>query len=285
MSETRTTVTYRPNQRHEQGWIGCWVTMGTAVWNSRELIWELFKRDFFAAYRKSFIGLTWLFVMPAMGIASWVFLQYAGILQPGATDVPYPVYVLVGTTMFGLFLGLYDAAAATLESGKDLALQIRYPHEALLFKQAAEQVANFSIGFVMNLVVLACFQVWPSWKMVFLPLVALPLMMLAMALGLVASMVSVVAMDIGRFVRLGLGLTMWITPVIYSSDVENELVQTLIRWNPLTYAVCSCRDLVLKGELYEPVGYALTCVLATVLLLFSWRLFYVSEDKVIERLV
>mgnify|MGYP006425090143 CR=1 FL=1 len=259
--------------------------MGSAVWHSRGLVWELFKRDFLAAYRKSFIGITWLFVMPAMGIVSWVFLQRTGILQPGETEVPYTVYVLVGTTMFGLFITLYDAAANTLESGKDLALQVRYPHEALLFKQAAEQLANFSIGLLMNLLVLALFRVMPSWKIVLLPLVALPLIMMATALGLVASMISVVAVDISRFLRLGLGLALWATPVIYSSNVESPVVRTLIRWNPLSYAVCSCRDIVLKGELYHPIGFWITCGFSTLMLLLSWRLFYVSEDKVIERLI
>jgi len=285
MNGSRTTVTYRPNQRHELGWIRTWIVMGSAVWNSRGLIWELFKRDFLAAYRKSFIGITWLFVMPAMGVVSWVFLQRTGILQPGETEVPYTVYVLVGTTIFGLFLSLYDAAANTLESAKELALQVRYPHEALLFKQAAEQIANFSIGFLMNLLVLALFRVIPSWKIIFLPLVILPLVMMAMAIGLVASMVSVVAVDISRFIRLGLGLAMWATPVVYSTNIESSLVRALIKWNPLSYTVCSCRDIVLEGRLYHPTGYWITCGLATLMLMLSWRLFYVSEDKVIERLI
>ena len=40
---------YRPNQRHELGVFKTWVVMAKNVINSRELIWQLFKRDFLAA--------------------------------------------------------------------------------------------------------------------------------------------------------------------------------------------------------------------------------------------
>jgi lipopolysaccharide transport system permease protein len=259
--------------------------MSKAVWRSRLLIWELFKRDFMSAYRKSFIGLTWIFIMPALGIVSWVFLQRTGIMNAGAVSVPYPVYVLIGSTMFGLFLSVYDASANTLESAKDLVMQIRYPHEALLFKQTAEQLANFSIGFLTNLLVLVVFRVWPSWGLLLLPLVMLPLVLMAMALGLVVSTINVVAVDISRFVRLALGLAMWITPVVYADTVESPVARTLIKWNPLTYAVCSCRDIILKGHLYHAKGYAIVAGMSVVLFLLAWRLFYVSEDKVIERMI
>ena len=245
----------------------------------------MFKRDFFAAYRKSFFGLTWLFLTPAVGIISWVFLQKTGILNPGEMDVPYPVYVLLGTTLFGLFMSVYTASANTLEAGKELALQIKYPHEALLFKQVAEQLANFTISFAMILLVLVCFRVAPSWKILLLPLAVTPLTLLAMSLGLVASMINVVATDLGRMLQIGLGLTVWVTPVIYSNQIESPFIQTLIRWNPLTYQICSCRDLVLNGSLYAGPGYWITSAASVILFLISWRLFYVSEDRIIERLV
>ncbi len=45
---------YRPNQRHELGWFQTWVVMARNMVDSKELIWQLFMRDFFASYKKSF---------------------------------------------------------------------------------------------------------------------------------------------------------------------------------------------------------------------------------------
>ena len=42
--------------RHELGFFETWEVMSRNVWGDRELIWQLFKRDFFAAYRESVVG-------------------------------------------------------------------------------------------------------------------------------------------------------------------------------------------------------------------------------------
>jgi lipopolysaccharide transport system permease protein len=255
------------------------------VIGARELIYQLFKRDFFAAYKKSFLGITWIFVAPLTGIVSWVFLQMTGVLNPGDVGIPYPAYVLIGTTMWALYMGFYDSAKATLSSGAALVMQVNYPHEALLFKQTAQLLANFIIAFVMNIIVLIIFGVVPSWQIIFLPLVILPLFFLAASIGLIVSMIEVVAIDIDRVITVLMGLLLWITPVIYSKDVDSQVAQLLIKWNPLTYLVCSARDIVIYGRLYEPTGYFICAGASLVLFLIAWRLFYVSENKIIERMI
>lgn len=271
--------------RHELGLFRTWAVMAGNVWGARELIWQLFKRDFFAAYKKSFIGVAWVVVAPIAGILSWIFLQKTGMLQPGDVGIPYPAYVLVGTSMWGLFMGLYRAAAGTLDAGRDLVMQVNFAHEAMLFKQVAQQLANFTIALGLNIGVLIYFGVVPSWGIVLFPLVALPLFLLATAIGLMISMIGVVAMDVSSLVGVGMGLLMYLTPVIYSDKIANVFVQTAMHWNPLTYLVCSCRDIIIHGRLYHPAGYSVAAVLSFVAFMLSWRLFYVSEDKLVERMI
>ena len=284
--ESRQKITiYRPNQRHDLGFFKTWAVMAKNIINSRELIWQLFKRDFFASYKKSFIGISWIFIAPIVGIVSWVFLQKTGMLHPGDMEIPYPVYVLIGTSMWGLFMGFFNAANETLSAGQALVMQVNYPHEALLFKQTAQHLANFIITFVMNIVVLLAFKVIPSWEIIFFPLVALPLFFLGAAIGLITSMISIVAIDLSKIINIGMGLMMWVTPVIYSDKIENPFVQTIIKWNPLTYLVCSLRDIIIYGRLYDVTGYLICAGLSFFLFMISWRLFYVSEDRIIERMI
>ncbi len=164
-------------------------------------------------------------------------------------------------------------------------MQVNYPHEALLFKQMAQQLANFSISFGLNIAVLLVFGVVPSWKIVFFPLVILPLFFLAAAMGLVVSMLSVVAFDLNRALGMVMGLLLYTTPIIYSDAIPNPVVQTLIRWNPLTYLVCSARDIIIYGKLYGPTGFTICTGVSFALFLISWRLFYVSEHQLIEKMI
>ncbi len=276
---------YRPNQRHELGFFQTWVVMTRNVIQSRELIWQLFKRDFLVAYKKSFIGIFWIFVSPLTGIVSWLFLKETGILAPGDVGVPYPVYVLIGTSVWSLFAGFKNDASTTLSAGSEFIMQVNYPHEALLFKQIAQHLANFSIQFGANLVLMLAIGVIPDWKIIFFPIVALPLFFLGTAIGLIIGMIKVVAIDVNKVFDAIFGLLMWITPIIYSDQIKYPIVKVLIKWNPLTYLACSARDIIIYGRLYDNAGFAICAGLSLLLFLISWRLFYVSENKLVERMI
>lgn len=284
-SRDKAITVYRPNLRRELGIFQTWTMMSRNIWRSRELIWQLFKRDFLAAYKKSFIGFTWIFIAPLLGIVQWVFLQKTGMLNPGDLDIPYPVYILIGTSMWGLFMGFYGSAASTLSSGSSLVMQVNYPHEVLLFKQAAQQVTNFLIVFVLNIIVMICYRITPNWGICVFPLVALPLFFLGAAIGLMVAMINVVAVDVSRLINMGMGLLLLGTPVVYSNRNPAPFLSVILKWNPLTYLICSCRDIIIKGELYYPELYFVCAGASLVVFMISWRLFYVSEHKLIERMI
>jgi lipopolysaccharide transport system permease protein len=286
MSQDKDILTvYRPNQRHDLGYIQTWILMTRNIIRSRDLIWQLFKRDYFATYKKSFIGLTWVILSPIIGILSWVFLKKTGMLNPGDVGVPYPVYVLIGSSIWGLFMGTFTSVSQTLEASQMIIVQVNFPREALVFKQVAIQAVNFTISFLVNLAVLIGFGVVPSINTLLLPVVALPLLLFATAIGLIVSMISVVAFDMNRFIAAVMGLFLYTIPVIYSDQVTSRLAQLVIRWNPLTYLVCSPRDIVLYGRIYDPAGYFICTALAGLLFIVSLRLFYIAENKIIERML
>lgn len=285
MSETETVNRYFPNQRHDLGIFRTWIVMSANIIRSRQLIWVLFKRDFFGQYKKSFLGIGWVVISPILGIASWVLMQQAGVLNPGELSVPYPVYVLLGTTVWGLFMGFKVAAAGTLSTGKGLLTQVSYPHEVLLIKQVASQLANFLISFALIMAVLVAFNVAPAWQTVFFPLVAFPMFLMGSAIGLMLSMISVVAIDITKFTNMAMTFLMYLSPIVYSEDVDSRTLKTVMAYNPLTHLVCSARDIVLYGRLYDVAGYFYSAGFALVCFLIAWRLFYVSEGRLIERMV
>ena len=70
-------------ERFEYGFFETWGIMLRNIVESKELIWQLFRRNFLASYKKSFLGLAWIFILPIVGILSWVFLQKSGMLKPG----------------------------------------------------------------------------------------------------------------------------------------------------------------------------------------------------------
>lgn len=278
-------VVYEPNQRLKIGFFKSWVIMFMNIISSRELIWQLFKRDFFAVYKKSFLGIAWVFLTPIIGIVSWVFMNMTGILNPGDVGIPYPAYVLISSSIWGLFVKFFQSASQTLNSGAGFIMQVKFSHESLLIKQIAEQLAQFVLSFTFSIIVLLAFGVVPSWKIIFLPLGILPLFLLAGGIGLVVSVVGAVAMDMTKIFTFLFGLLMYLTPVIYSPNTGNELLQNVIKWNPLTYLIGTVRDMIIYGKVEHFDRFLISSVLSLVIFFSAWRLFFVSEEKVIEKMI
>jgi lipopolysaccharide transport system permease protein len=285
MQKNRTITIYEPGQRTKMSFFAIWLMMVKNILNSRELIFQLFKRDFFMPYKKSFIGIAWIFISPIIGIVSWVFMNAAGILNPGDVGIPYPAYVLLSTSIWGLFMGFYSSAAGTLGAGGGIIMQVKYPHEALLVQQTAQHLSNFLLGFIMNIAVLLAFGVVPDWKIIFFPVMALPLFFLGAGIGLVASVINVVSVDFNKGFNFMMGILMFLTPVIYSSKVDNPILQKVMTWNPLTYLVGGFRDVIIYGRLDYLDRYLYATLLSFFIFMFAWRLFFVSEEKVIEKMI
>jgi lipopolysaccharide transport system permease protein len=278
------TVVYEPNQRAKMGWFETWQKLFYNIVQSRELIWQLFRRDFFMSYKKSFIGFSWIFITPIMGIVSWIFYNATGILQPGDVGIPYPAYVLLSSSIYGLWGSFQAAATNTLTAGNGFINQVSYPHDVLLIKESLLQIANFFISFFINIIVLLCFGVVPSWMIILFPILVLPLFFLGSAIGLIICIVQVVAQDVSRLANYALGLILFLTPVIYSPKVNNHLLQKIITYNPLTYLIGGCRDAILYGHIDHFKYYIIFSIGTFVFFLIAWRIFYITEQKVIEKL-
>jgi ABC-type polysaccharide/polyol phosphate export permease len=277
-------LVYEPNQRVRMGFVRSWILMVQNIVLSRNLIWQLFKRDFVAGYKQSVFGLLWLFISPLIGILSWVFMNATGILNPGDVGVPYPLYVLVGSTLWGLFVSVYASVSTSLSAGGALILQVNFPHEALVAQQVAQTIANFLINLLMISIIFVFFGRLPSWKAIFFPFTLLPIFLIGSGLGMVVAVITVVVHDINRMVTVVLGFMMFLTPVVYAPQFKNELIQLVITWNPMTYLIGNARDILLNGRIVNIRAYSLSCLMAAALFLFSWRLFFLSEHKVAEKL-
>lgn len=266
------------------GFLKSWIFMLKNIISSREMIWQLFKRDFISGYKQSLFGIFWLLISPLVGIISWVFMNSAGILSPGDVGVPYPVYVLLGSTFWGLFMSFYSSTANSLSSGSSLILQVNFSHEALVAQQIAQTVANFIINLLVLIIVLLIFGILPSWKAIFFPLTLIPIFFIGTGIGMVVSVISVVVHDINKMVSMGLGFLMFLTPVIYAPKLQNVILQGVIKWNPMTYLIGSARDIIIYGRIENQGSYFYSCLLAAIIFMFSWRLFFLSENKVAEKL-
>lgn len=287
LPESNAIVVFRAHVRHDTGILASWAEMARNTWAAREMIGQLLRRDLTAQYKKSYVGILWMLVGPIMAIVPWLVAAKAQVYNPGEIDIPLIVYLVVGRSVWSLFSGFHGAGAGTLAAGGGLLQQINYPHEAMLFKQTIAGLANYLLSFATTIIIMLTNGVYPSWASLLFPLTLIPLFCLGAAIGLFITMIRVVAFDLSRIIDILMGFLMWTTPLLYSDKVSSPILQTVILYNPLSYLVCTSRDVLLHGHVYHnQVGiYFLCSFCALALFLLAMRLFYVSEGKLVERMI
>lgn len=280
---TLTTV-YLPNERHG-GLVWAVRQAVEDIWGSRHVIVQLFMRDFVAQFRQKLLGYFWAMISPLLGIISFLFLYVTGVLQPGQSSMPYTLYILLGTSVWSCLPGSMSAVSGGLQAQADLIMRTRIPKLSLAVSSLANLCYGVLISMITMLVVFLLHGVTPSWCFLLYPLLVLPMLLLGTAMGLVLSVLGVIARDLPAIVTQGLSLVMFITPIIYLTEsIQSPLIRRFIVWNPLTYLVDVPRSLLVKGYSSELDLFLGVSCGVLFLVVIGLRVFYLLEDLVAERL-
>jgi lipopolysaccharide transport system permease protein len=252
---------------------------------SRHVIARLFWRDFIAQFRQKILGYFWALLSPFLGILSFLFLFFIGVLKPGQGEIPYTLYVLVGSTIWGCLPGAMGAVSGGLQAQADLIMRTQIPKIALAVSSLAGLLYGILISMITMMIIFVATGVTPTWWFLAYPLLVLPMVLLGTAAGLVLSVLGTIARDLTPMVSQILALTMYITPIIYvQSTIQNKFVKTLIAWNPITYLVDIPRSLMCLGHTDNGGIFILVFSGAIILVALGLRIFYLLEDLVAERL-
>jgi lipopolysaccharide transport system permease protein len=275
---------YQPNE--VQGGIIWGLRQATQdIVASRHVIARLFWRDFIAQFRQKILGYFWALLSPLMGILSFLFLFFIGVLNPGQGEIPYTLYVLVGSTIWGCLPGAMGAVSGGLQAQADLIMRTRIPKLALAVSSLAGLLYGILISMITMTIIFVATGVTPTWWFLAYPLLVLPTVLLGTGVGLVLSVLGSIARDLTPMTNQVLALAMYITPVIYvHSTIQNALVKTLIDWNPITYLVDVPRSLICLGRADNVDIFLLASTGTVMLVAIGLRVFYLLEDLVAERL-
>jgi ABC-type polysaccharide/polyol phosphate export permease len=252
---------------------------------SRFLIWRMFMRDFKAQFRQQILGYLWAILTPILGVASFVFMNYAGVLEPGDSGIPYPLYVFFGTSIWAALTNSMQHVGNGLQGQADLILKTNVPKIALAISTLANVVYNLLVNYLLIVLISLLFGAIPTLWFLLYPVMLLPLLLVGVGLGLILAVIGVVAKDATPMATKIMGLVMYVTPVIYvSTTVDSLALQALIHYNPLSHLVAAPRSLFYLGETPLWGDYALSASFAMAVLVLGVYFFYLLQDKVAERL-
>jgi lipopolysaccharide transport system permease protein len=278
-----TITTYEPDNSLKKGYISLFREIFNEVKNNKWLTYQLFKRDFIAVYKQSFIGILWVLIVPLVSVGTFIVLNQSGIFNIGEIDVPYPIYALLGMAFWQLFATGVVACSNSLVSAGAMLTKINFSKKSLVIASTGRSIVTFLIQFVFVCILFVCYWIAPSIATLLVPIVIIPLMLLTLGLGFMLALFNGIVRDIGNVLSLLLTFLLFLTPVLYVKPTTGILA-TLTNYNPLYYLVLAPRDLVLTGTISEWNGYLIASVMSVIVFIVCLVVFHLTETRVAERI-
>ncbi len=250
---------------------------------SRELSYRLFVRDLSAQYRQSLLGILWAFAPPIITSVIFIALQTRNIINFGETDIPYPLFVLIGTLIWQIFTESLNAPLRTVTAAKSLLVKVNFAHEALIISAFYVVLFNTAIKLLIIIGVILIFGIPFSWMMLVALLPIFMLIILGFCIGLLLTPVGMLYTDIGSSLPIATQLLFFITPVVYPLP-EIFPFSLIAYFNPISPLLTTARNLITQGSFTQPLPFLLVSGLTIVFLFIAWVIYRLALPIIIERI-
>ena len=252
------------------------------IWKFRELTWVLFVRDLKAQYRQSVLGYFWMITPLISTAVIWTFLASSKAIQVADTPIPYPLYVMVGSMIWGMFTNAVNQPYSGFEAGKSVFMKLKVPPEAFIISGLGKSVFETFLRILVLIPVFFALGVNPAASAWLFPIGLGCAMLFGLWIGVILLPISTLYQDVNRGLGILLSLAMYLTPVVYVTPTTGWGA-TLVGLNPMSNVVTVTRDWLTLGYGgdYRPMIW-LSCISA-VLLIASLAVFRAVLPRLVER--
>ncbi|MCL2470171.1 MAG: ABC transporter permease [Propionibacteriaceae bacterium] len=219
-----------------------------AIWQRRELLGLLVRREIRAKYKDSTLGLVWSLIRPLVLLAIY-YVVIGKFLGATRMIANFPIHLYAGLTLWTLFQEAVFAGTGSILSNAAIVKKTALPREIFPLTSIGAAGFNFIIQLVI-LIVAVAFTTGFDWSIGFLhfPLAILIIVTWATAFALLLSALNVYMRDVQHLVEVVLMIGFYVSPVIYSWGMAaphlSGVLQEIYLANPITLAVMGTQRVV-----------------------------------------
>jgi ABC-2 type transport system permease protein len=245
------------------------------IWQYRDLISQLIRRDIVARYKRSVLGIAWTMVQPLgmMVVLTIVFSQLFSLVKG------YPVYLLSGLLAWTFFSQTTNAAIHQIVWGGALLNRIYMPRTAFTISAIGTGVVNLLLSLIpLGLIALVVDHPL-RLSILFLPISILLLAAFALGIGLLLSTLAISFPDVADMYQIVLLGWMYLTPVIYPEQIVPDSYRFVFVLNPMYHLLRVFREPIYDGVLPDGRTLVLGVIIALATLITGWLLFSWRADR------
>jgi len=231
------------------------------LWEYRELLYFLAKRELQVRYNQSLFGIGWAIAQP-LALAAIFALVFGRFFNVPSQGVPYALFVLVGFTAWLFVAQTVTNGAGSLVADANLLGKVYFPRAILPLAKVISMLVDFAIALVVVVVVATAFGHPPGLEILTLPGWVLLLALPATGIAMGAGALNVRYRDVSAVMPLLVQLWLFLTPVTYPETVVSEDWRYVFVMNPVADATTGLRWALIGTPPPDPLRLVLSIALA-----------------------
>jgi homopolymeric O-antigen transport system permease protein len=221
--------------------------------HGRDVLRELIARDMHLRYRGSMLGMAWTLLNPLaeLLVLSFIFNAVLPVNIPN-----YSAFLFTGLLAYGWFSTALILATGTIVNNRELINRPGVPIALLPIVTACSTLLHFLMSLPVLIALLLLTRVAITPVVLLLPAIIVVQFILILSLAYPLATVNVWFRDTPYFLRVGLQLLFYLTPVFYDASMVPERFRAVFYVNPLVYVIDGYRAVLVYGKL--PAAMPLT---------------------------
>ncbi len=252
------------------------------VWEYRDLLMLLVRRDFVSFYKQTILGPLWFLIQPLLTtlMFSFIFGRLAGI---STDDLPPALFYMAGITAWNYFADCVTKTSTVFRDNANIFGKVYFPRLIMPLSIVVSNLVRFAVQFILFIAVMAFYALkgtafHPTWALALFPLVVLLMAALGLGAGMMISSLTTKYRDLAFLITFGIQLLMYATTVIFPLSAAPQKYKWLIELNPMTSLIETFRYGFLgKGSFsWSSIGYS---AVVTIVLLISGIIIFNKVEK------
>lgn len=252
------------------------------LYEYREMIFSLVRRDLKGRYKGSVLGFFWTFLNPLLQLCVYTFV-FSVIMRNNIKD--YYLHLFVALVPWIFFSTSVTGGAGCIWSQQDLVKKIYFPREVLPIAFVSSQFVNMFYSLLVVFAVLIISGKGVSFiAILYLPIIMVIEYLLALGMALIVSAVTVYLRDLEYLLGIITMAWQFLTPVMYSlADVPAQIVPAFL-CNPMTSVIIAYRDILYYKQAPKMETLIQAFLFGVALLIAGWIVFGQLKRRFAEEL-
>ncbi len=182
-------------------------------------------------YRNSFLGMFWTMLQPLTMVI--VYTTIMPMIMRGVTNTNYTLYIIVSLPLWSFFTGTMLTASQSILANGETLKRCMISSTVFPVADVLRSSYTFAISFsTMYGLALLLGKGSLDPHLLLLPLFFIPVLITMLATCIGIAFIAPYIRDVGELVTMGMTLTFWLTPVVYTpSHLPPEAMRFMV-WNP-----------------------------------------------------